>query len=313
MSTDRLTLRRRVSKIKTGVLPAAKPSGGDRPDDGRGRPSEATNSTILGRLGSPVEDPRSHRHHPEGKLACAVRDRLQTTKPGRIVPIAIGAIALGFVLTSAAMAYEEPDSPKPGNGKTSPAFSAAEMRLREDITYLAADAREGRAPGTNGIEAAADYIAKTFQAAGSSPRRVADGYFQNFTIGGHPSLGKTQELAVYGPDGKAIRAEGQGEFSPMAIGVSATLEKIPLVFAGYGITAKDDARKLNYDDYADVDVKGKAVLILRHKPREEDAASPFGGRQGDPLLGLPAQGHQRLPARRVGRPPRQRPDRDRRG
>ncbi len=208
-----------------------------------------------------------------------VRDRSQTTKPGRIVPNAIRAIALGFMLTSAATAYEEPDSSKPGNGKKSPAFSAAEMRLREDITYLAADAREGRAPGTNGIEAAADYIAKTFQAARLKPAPGADGYFQNFTIGGHPSLGKTQELALYGPDGKTIRAEGPAEFSPMAIGVGATLEKVPLVFAGYGITAKNDAHKLNYDDYADVDVKGKAVLILRHKPREEDASSPFEGRR----------------------------------
>lgn len=76
-----------------------------------------------------------------------VRDRSQTTKPGRIVPNAIRAIALGFMLTSAATAYEEPDSSKPGNGKKSPAFSAAEMRLREDITYLAADAREGRTAG----------------------------------------------------------------------------------------------------------------------------------------------------------------------
>ncbi len=36
MSTDRLTLRRRVSKIMSGVLPAAEPSGGDRPEGGRG-------------------------------------------------------------------------------------------------------------------------------------------------------------------------------------------------------------------------------------------------------------------------------------
>ena len=36
MSTGRLTLRRRVSKIKTRDLPAAKPPGGHRPDDGRG-------------------------------------------------------------------------------------------------------------------------------------------------------------------------------------------------------------------------------------------------------------------------------------
>src|SRR5690606_4394738 len=35
-----------------------------------------------------------------------------------------------------------------------------------------------------------------------------------------------------------------------------------LVFAGYGITAPD----LNYDDYANLDVDGAIVLILRYGP-----------------------------------------------
>ena len=40
---------------------------------------------------------------------------------------------------------------------------------------------------------------------------------------------------------------------------------LPLVFAGYGITA----RKANYDDFAGVDVAGKAAVMLRHQPRDE--------------------------------------------
>ena len=38
----------------------------------------------------------------------------------------------------------------------------------------------------------------------------------------------------------------------------------PLVFAGYGITAKE----YHYDDYAGIDVKDKFVLLLRHEPQE---------------------------------------------
>ena len=33
-----------------------------------------------------------------------------------------------------------------------------------------------------------------------------------------------------------------------------------LIFAGYGITA----REFNYDDYQNIDVKDKVVLIFRH-------------------------------------------------
>ena len=51
----------------------------------------------------------------------------------------------------------------------------------------------------------------------------------------------------------------------------------PFVFVGYGITAKDDANKLDYDDYAGIDVKGKAVLLIRREPQQENTASPFDG------------------------------------
>ncbi len=45
----------------------------------------------------------------------------------------------------------------------------AEARLRGDVTFLADDAREGRAPGTTGIEAAAEYLAAGFKEAGLKP------------------------------------------------------------------------------------------------------------------------------------------------
>jgi hypothetical protein len=208
-----------------------------------------------------------------------LRYRRQTSKTDRWSFIAIRAAALGLILAGGAGAFEDPDSSKPGAVKRNSGYSPAEARLKEDVTYLAADAREGRAPGTNGIEAAADYIAGVFKAAGLKTAPGADGYFQPFSIGGNPTLDQAQDLMLNGPDGKTIRAVAKTDFSPLAIGVGATLEKVPVVFAGYGITAHDDVHKLHYDDYADIDVKGKAVLIVRRKPREEDSTSPFGGRQ----------------------------------
>ena len=48
---------------------------------------------------------------------------------------------------------------------------------------------------------------------------------------------------------------------------------LPLVFVGYGITAE----KEQYDDYADLDVKGKIVVLLRHEPQQRDPKSPLNG------------------------------------
>ena len=150
--------------------------------------------------------------------------------------------------------------------------------MKADVSFLAHDDREGRAPGTPGIEAAAAYIAGVFQGAGLTPAPGAQGYFQPFKIGGPAKIGKAAELALKGP-GKTEFVAEKKEFTPLAIGTSGTLDDAPLVFAGYGISAKDAAKHLDYDDYGGLNVKGKVVLILRREPQQDIAESPFDGKQ----------------------------------
>jgi len=45
----------------------------------------------------------------------------------------------------------------------------AAARVLTDVRYLAADEREGRGAGTNGLEAASRYIAAEFRRAGWKP------------------------------------------------------------------------------------------------------------------------------------------------
>jgi hypothetical protein len=54
---------------------------------------------------------------------------------------------------------------------------------------------------------------------------------------------------------------------------SADAAPMPIVFAGYGISAP----ALRYDDYANIDASGKAVLIFSHEPQENDPRSAFEG------------------------------------
>ena len=115
---------------------------------------------------------------------------------------------------------------------------------------------------TKGIEAAAAYIAGVFEGAGLKPAPGANGYFQPFTISGRPTIAGKPELALVGPGGKELKGVFKTDFSPLALGTGGSLDNVPIVFAGYGITAKDEARKLDYDDYAGINVKGKAVLLI---------------------------------------------------
>ena len=59
---------------------------------------------------------------------------------------------------------------------------------------------------------------------------------------------------------------------PIGIGDKTNIRG-EVVFAGYGISAAE----YNYDDYKNLDVTGKIVLVLAHEPRENDATSAFNG------------------------------------
>jgi hypothetical protein len=205
---------------------------------------------------------------------------LQIKRPGRLV--AWGVILLGWALAGpswAAVGLLGREDDRAGAGATASLVpTPAEARLKSDVSYLADDQRDGRAPGTAGIEAAADYIALAMKRAGLKPAAGADGYFQLFPIKGRAKLGNVQQLAFAGPEGKLLEAGLNADYSLMPISVAGTLAKVPIVFAGYGITAKDKSHTLDYDDYAGIDVKGKAVIILRREPRQHDDASPFDGK-----------------------------------
>ena len=156
--------------------------------------------------------------------------------------------------------------------------SPSQARLKADVSFLAADAQEGRGPGTKGIEVSADHIAASFAASGLKTAPGAEEFFQPFSIRGDAKLKGEPALGFKGPAGREIKAAEKG-FIPLAIGSSADLAGVPLVFAGYGITAKDDSKGLDYDDYAGLDVKGKAVIVIRREPQLDDDKSVFNGKQ----------------------------------
>ena len=169
-------------------------------------------------------------------------------------------------------------APAAKSPNTSAYLSAAELRMRQDVSYLAADAREGRGPGTAGIDDAAEYIANEFKRIGLKPAPNAHGYFQKFTITNEPSLEPGSKLIVKRQSGSNLVFDDKTDFSPLALGDSGKLAGKEIVFAGYGITAKDASLKLDYDDYAGLDVKGKVVLILRREPQLNDEKSAFAGK-----------------------------------
>ncbi len=150
-------------------------------------------------------------------------------------------------------------------------FFAPESYAAE-LAWWADDAREGREPGAPGGIQAAERAAETFKRLGLLPAGdTVDGarsYFQRLEDGGKPGLLPGHRLAVGGRE-----FESGKDWSLLGGSEEVALDGLQVMFAGYGITAPE----YDYDDYAGLDVKGKAVLILRHEPQEKKSDSVWNG------------------------------------
>lgn len=141
--------------------------------------------------------------------------------------------------------------------------------LRTNLTFLASDSMEGRLSLTPGSEAAIRWIAAEFAKAGLKPAAGKAGYLQPVPLWEYRANRAAGFLKISqsGKEQTFTFPDAFGQY-PEPVDLSA-----PVVFAGYGITAPE----LGYDDYKNINVKGKVVLIFDHEPQETDAKSIFNG------------------------------------
>lgn len=138
------------------------------------------------------------------------------------------------------------------------AFSADS--LGKNIEVLASDSFLGRMPFTKGEDLTIDFLQKKFAAVGLEPGNGSS-YLQDV-----PMVNITTTAA---PDMQVKSAKGSFKLKGLEDYViwtnktdSVSLNNSDLVFAGYGVVAPE----YNWNDYADIDVKGKVVLVLVNDP-----------------------------------------------
>ncbi len=132
--------------------------------------------------------------------------------------------------------------------------------LLANIQILASDEFEGRAPGTKGEELSVKYITDQFKQIGLKPGNPDGTYTQEVPLAGIKSeprmsfiIGdKTVDLK-YPDDFIASSARLQPEIN---------INDSDVVFVGYGVVAPE----YGWDDYKNVDVRGKTLLMLIGDP-----------------------------------------------
>lgn len=153
------------------------------------------------------------------------------------------------------------------------ADDAAEARLLADMKFLASDQLQGRAAENPGLEMAAQFIATRFADLGLRTDIFDGKAFQEFTLEGSiDAPAAKNSFSVCDPNGTYKSVALNEQYLPQTLGINGNFDA-DVVFAGYGITAPD----LKYDDYANVDVRGKVVLVLRKEPQADDPKSLFDG------------------------------------
>lgn len=137
--------------------------------------------------------------------------------------------------------------------------------LARHTLVLASDAFEGRAPGGAGEEKSVQYLAEQYKSFGLEPAGPGGSWFQEV-----PLVGIKSEVALHlARDGK----EEAWQFPQDYVGW--TRHAVPqvhvaaseLIFVGYGVVAPE----YQWDDYKDVDVRGKTLVMLVNDPPIPDA------------------------------------------
>ncbi len=140
--------------------------------------------------------------------------------------------------------------------------SVEQERLRAHIEFLASDALRGRAAGTHGYDAAAEYVAAEYRKLGLKPGGEGDSYFQQVPLREHSLVEGSASAVIETASGRtALKYPQDFIMGPDRHRTAATVEA-GLVFVGYGIVAP----RFDHDDYAGLDVKGKIAVFLSGRP-----------------------------------------------
>jgi Zn-dependent M28 family amino/carboxypeptidase len=136
------------------------------------------------------------------------------------------------------------------------------------IRILASDEFEGRGPGSEGEKRTLNYIVGQCKALKLAAGNPDGSYLQKVPLWGIASTGEVKVQAA----GASFPLEGGVDYRVSSTRPTASIDiaAAPIVFVGYGIVAPE----YQWDDYKNIDVKGKAVLILGGDPPIADPNDP---------------------------------------
>ena len=132
--------------------------------------------------------------------------------------------------------------------------------LSDYITTLSSDEFEGRKPATAGGKKTIKYLIDTFKGMKLKPGNPDGTWTQEVKMLGIRSNLRSQFIT---DEERWVMDTGEDIIGNTYLKKSkVNLQKVDLVFCGYGVTAPE----YEWDDYKDIDVKNKVVVVLVNDP-----------------------------------------------
>ena len=158
----------------------------------------------------------------------------------------------------------------PVQGQKSGLQSINAHDLKVHMEFLASDELEGRNTGEPGLMVAARYLAVQAQRLGLKPADPEHGYFQHYTILEKSYDLEKSRITIYQGD-----SAGQVNHDPFFVFPAVDADSVTIegevVFAGYGIRNEN----FNYNDFENIDITDKVVLIMNRAPMNEDGTEAW--------------------------------------
>jgi Zn-dependent M28 family amino/carboxypeptidase len=167
-----------------------------------------------------------------------------------------------LALNAVAFAADPPAVPK----EAADVITASD--LLKHIKVLASDEFEGRAPGSKGEELSVKYISEQFKAIGLKPGNPNGTYTQEVPLAGIVTT-STASFTI-GDKKTDLKFPDDYVASSARLQSAIKAENTDIVFVGYGVVAPE----FGWDDFKDVDVRGKTILMLINDPAIPDPADP---------------------------------------
>jgi Zn-dependent M28 family amino/carboxypeptidase len=138
------------------------------------------------------------------------------------------------------------------------------------IKVLSSDEFEGRAPGTKGEDRSVSYIEDQFKKLNLKPGNPDGTYTQKVPLVGILGAELKPLTFTKGSQKQTLKWSDEVVAWTKHVAAGASINKSDVVFAGYGV----EAPEYNWNDFKDVDVKGKTIIVLVNDPAVPDPNNP---------------------------------------